>query len=57
LYQYTNKVVCVLGWRLQCTWEPSTLIMKQKKKSNIPTLFQIQTFTLSSQVVPTVKVF
>ena len=46
-YQYTNKVVCVICCRLQCTEEPSTHSYHDPNKNNpiLPSYF-FQTLTL-----------
>jgi len=40
MYQYTNKVVCVLCWRLRCSQAPSTHSYHKPNKKN-PILLSI----------------
>jgi hypothetical protein len=47
LYQYTNKLVCVFCWRLQCTEELSTHSYHDPNKNNpILQSYYFQTWTL-----------
>ena len=59
LCQDTNKIVCVLCWKLLCTEEPSTHSCHEPNKTNpiFPSyFFQAMTFTIS-KVVPPVQAF